>query len=593
MLTPRDHALAYLDLGWSIIPVTPGRKKPNVLWTEYQTRPPSRDEVLRWWARWPDANVGIVTGRVSGLVVIDVDVQHGGSVESAYAEAETKMIVRSASGGYHLYYAYPEGVESVGNRVGLKPGIDLRGDGGFVVAPPSVAGGGEYSWVSRGEPAPFPQHWLKQLDPADVSNHEPQADWVTEMLAGVGEGGRNDAAARLAGYLYGKNLPLDILSSMMTLWNQRNSPPLPAEELQRTIVSISSRPRRVAPVPVAAVTDRPTFGIMSMQDYMATYGGSEIKWLVDTWFPESTIGFAVSPPGTFKTWLLFDLALSVASGTPFLGQFPVARKGPVLIIQQEDFHGQNAERLATALYAREPFGALGDSESDFEARLPRALPIYFHPDRQLRFDNLAVMDELENVIRELRPLLVIIDPLYSAASTDDYMASAAGKMFRLKEFRDRYGTAFLIAHHTRKVSREKSDSGGSQREDAWGSQFLNAFLETGWQVRPAEGNSVHIRRHFKASQNVAEVELEFDISTVDPVRYEVRVMGLVGTSVADLVRSNPGIGIADLSDKSGLPLTSVWAEVAVGASLRRYEFDSATGRVFPSLAHLDGEGHSE
>src|SRR5690606_15777718 len=170
---------------------------------------------------------------------------------------------------------------------------------------------------------------------------------------------------------------------------------------------------------------------------------------VDEWLPEATIGFVVAPPGSYKTWLAFDMVVAIASGKPFLGKYPVNRTGPVLIIQQEDYHGDIANRLGAIIAARFGLKAEADEEQ-FEIVTPPDLPIYIHPDRSLRFDDSGAMAMLEERIAELRPVLVILDPLYSAANTDDYMAKTAEQMLHLKIMRDRYGCSFLIAHHTSK-----------------------------------------------------------------------------------------------------------------------------------------------
>src|SRR5690606_11586929 len=115
---------------------------------------------------------------------------------------------------------------------------------------------------------------------------------------------------------------------------------------------------------------------------------------------------------------------------------------------------------------------------------------------------------------ELRPALVILDPLYSAAMTDDYMTKSAEQMLRLKIIRDRYGCSFLVAHHTTK----HADS--MERSRLWGSQFLNALLETGWQVKRSENDgSIIVRRHFKDTQNPAGNEREEFDNLTDNVPY--------------------------------------------------------------------------
>ena len=95
-------------------------------------------------------------------------------------------------------------------------------------------------------------------------------------------------------------------------------------------------------------------------------------------------------------------------------------------------------------------------------------------------------------------------------------------MMVLKTWRDRYGCSFLIAHHSRK----NIDPDSTAREDSWGSQFLNAFLEAGWQIRRnprLADNEVVVRRHSKVMGNQPPVSLTFDISTVHPMHYRVDV----------------------------------------------------------------------
>src|SRR5438034_4452603 len=78
----------YIGRGWSIIPIRPGDKRPLVRWEEFQHRHPSEAEAGAWFYRWREAGIGIVTGAISGLVVIDVDVRHGGDVALEHLERE-------------------------------------------------------------------------------------------------------------------------------------------------------------------------------------------------------------------------------------------------------------------------------------------------------------------------------------------------------------------------------------------------------------------------------------------------------------------------------------------------------------------------
>ena len=157
-------ALDYADRGWAVLPIhsTNGRgcscgqgdcpspgKHPR---TMHGVNEATIDEatIREWWSRWPGSNIGIATGAVSGIVVLDIDPRHGGEdslarLHDGEPPGQT-LQTRTGGGGLHFYFLHPG--DTVRNRAGLMPGIDLRGDGGFVVAPPSVhVSGGQYQWL--------------------------------------------------------------------------------------------------------------------------------------------------------------------------------------------------------------------------------------------------------------------------------------------------------------------------------------------------------------------------------------------------------------------------------------------------------------
>jgi hypothetical protein len=140
------EALDYVKAGYSIIPLNPRSKIPLVEWREFQTKRPTVDQVSNWFIDH-ERNIAIITGAVSGLVVVDVDEVRGGKVQELIDRFPTNMIAKTGK-GYHLYYSYPGW--NVENRVDILPGVDIRGDGGFVVAPPSIhANGTTYSWIDE------------------------------------------------------------------------------------------------------------------------------------------------------------------------------------------------------------------------------------------------------------------------------------------------------------------------------------------------------------------------------------------------------------------------------------------------------------
>lgn len=178
-----DAALGYAQRGWAVFPChqpTPSgcscqrrhcsspAKHPH---TPRGLHDATLDEaqVRRWWGRWPDANVAIRTGAVSGLVVLDIDPDHGGSESldrlcRRFGPLPDGRVVRTGSGGRHLYFAHPGGTvrNDTGRRLG--PGLDVRGDGGYVIAPPSRHTSGRgYALEAHGQLLPQIPGWLLEL----------------------------------------------------------------------------------------------------------------------------------------------------------------------------------------------------------------------------------------------------------------------------------------------------------------------------------------------------------------------------------------------------------------------------------------------
>lgn len=181
--------MSYAERGWAVFPLhSPGPqgcscgrsdcggKHPRTAhgFHDATTDPQA---IEGWWSRWPGAGVGIRTGASSGLVVVDVDPGHDGPASFAALVREHGGLrqppprVRTGGNGWHLYFAHPSVTirNDAGRRLG--PGLDVRGDGGYVVAPPSGhPSGHHYRWVgAANQPAPMPGWLLERLTPVPVS----------------------------------------------------------------------------------------------------------------------------------------------------------------------------------------------------------------------------------------------------------------------------------------------------------------------------------------------------------------------------------------------------------------------------------------
>ncbi len=130
--------ITYLNRGWSVIPIRAGQKTPLLAWEVYQRRLAAEDELMDWCDQWPAMNLAIVTGRISDLTVLDVDTTHDGLASLTRLREQGLVLpptrIAATPHGFHYYLRHDARLPTVG---GLLPGIDIRSEGGYVVAPPS------------------------------------------------------------------------------------------------------------------------------------------------------------------------------------------------------------------------------------------------------------------------------------------------------------------------------------------------------------------------------------------------------------------------------------------------------------------------
>ena len=251
-MTNLEAALTYCELGWSVIPLrcvgdVAERKRPAVSsWQEFQEVAAEEDQIRDWWGQNPDFNIGILTGSVSSLLVFDFDGPNAVALLKAQGVHVPPTAAVSTGKGFHGYFEYSD--SDIGNKAavvkdGRGSAVDIRGEGGYVVAPPSVHGSGRvYQWV-RG-----PKH-LKAL-PLELQvflstpqhSHESTEDWYKEVAGGVGKGERNETAARVAAYWLRVTSGSERATlRALELWNVQCKPPLPDGELVAVVASMAKR----------------------------------------------------------------------------------------------------------------------------------------------------------------------------------------------------------------------------------------------------------------------------------------------------------------------------------------------------------------
>ena len=231
-----QEAIKYLERGWSVIPLLPRGKKSPIKWEKYQHKRATIEELKSWWHDYPNANIGIVTGAISGFVALDIDGDEGRQTMSTIGSVPETPI-NSTGKGYHYLFKHPG--REVRNFARRLPGLDFRGDGGYIVAPPSVHPSGQaYDWSISpefSEIAPIP-NWLNEILQKSASTNEPKIDPVS-ILAGVSEGERNQTLFKYACRLRAKNMRREETEILLLEAARNCSPPLADKEVQTILES--------------------------------------------------------------------------------------------------------------------------------------------------------------------------------------------------------------------------------------------------------------------------------------------------------------------------------------------------------------------
>jgi len=238
-----EIAEAHIRAGRSILPLISNDKKPNGSWLKYQKERMTPEEAYKYFEDNPDANIGMVTGEISGITVIDIDGEDGvKALKEANINLPPTSVVKTPK-GWHYYYKYHPELKQGANRLNK---VDIRNDGGYVVIPPSIVGGVHYSTIKKSgnKIAEFnidvPEYFRGIVQEPLTSKKEiSKPQWVSDALAnGVDSGRRNDVATRLAGYFHSKGIAEDIIFSTLKEFALKCNPPINEKELKEIILSV-------------------------------------------------------------------------------------------------------------------------------------------------------------------------------------------------------------------------------------------------------------------------------------------------------------------------------------------------------------------
>ena len=318
-------ALDYARRGMWVFPIEPRGKKPLGRLVPHGLTQATTDEdqIWQWWGRVPDANIGISCGP-SHLVVIDVDERHGGDesirdLTTKYPELAETCQAATGGGGWHLLYQAP--AVPIRNSTGsLAPGLDVRGAGGYIVAPPSIHPSGEaYEWYEGyspddRKPAALP---LPVID--DLVGEQEDAGTpvdVKAILAGVGEGERDWRLFQLASKLRYADVPIDWAYRLVGEAAAACVPAFPISEAHKKVDSAY----RYQAGKVALVTpaDTPPAIVWMTARELTAKTPETPNWIVPGMLAQGVITELSAKIKVGKTTFWGAMAASILQGQPFL-----------------------------------------------------------------------------------------------------------------------------------------------------------------------------------------------------------------------------------------------------------------------------------
>ena len=241
--TTLDYALEYASIGWKVFPVSK-RKKPLVT-GGLRSATLDTKVITNWWTLRPDAGIGVATGIGSGIVVLDIDAKSEGAdallqkIVDLKGEFAQNVVSLTGGGGYHFFFRHPANGDRISNAQGLLgvTGVDVRGDGGYVVVPPSPhVSGKSYQWSPN--QSPFDQ--MLSECPDFLYNSTSRKSASNQFAEKIPQGERNATLASIAGLLRSFGLEESVILQILLDQNStRCDPPLgenEVKEIARAIV---------------------------------------------------------------------------------------------------------------------------------------------------------------------------------------------------------------------------------------------------------------------------------------------------------------------------------------------------------------------
>ena len=532
-------ALAYASKGWPVFPLRPNSKVPI---TEHGFKDATTDQVKinAWWAAHPQANVGVVTG--NGLGVIDVDMKNGvngrQSISAANLTIPNTLVSKTPSGGYHLYF---KSADKIRCAIGILPGVDIKGDGGYVVGVGSVIAGQVYKWIAgqgllEGVLPDFPADVLKLLTKPPIMG---ELRKKTDELR-IEQGRRNSTLTSMAGSMRRYGMSERAIMSALGIENEtRCTPPLQPAEITTIAKSIGKyAPARIDSAPLATTTCGIKFNPVPADQFVKEKPDPR-TWVWKYYLPQGGVSLLAAPAKLGKTTLTAHLVRALVEGKPFLGQETVAC--PVLFLALEE----HPDDVRARLY-------------QFQLNRPD-IHVYAGP---FRGDDAGCAAILEK-IKSLNIGLMIVDTLvrFWAVKDENDAVQVAKGFAPVLALARQTNCAILLLHHTTKAP---SDGGREIR----GSGDVVAAVDIGLTMaRAAEP----YQRKLMSYSRYPETPKEMTIS-LENGAYSATGVAAQRTSILEILSDQPKTS-QELAHEANVP------EGTVRATLDRLLSEGGVNRM--------------
>ena len=283
----------------------------------------------------------------------------------------------------------------------------------------------------------------------------------------------------------------------------------PAKEERRRSSGSPSKPLTREPVDAPDDPDDRTLEIVSYNQLMSS-NGTHPGWLIRGVWSRNSWGIVAGSPKSFKSTLVLEMAVSVASGHPFLNRFEVCQEGPVLIIQNENSDWIMKERLQNIIATRGLGGKIRHRGGQDEVvRWPRDLPIEFINQQGVVLDSELDQELILKAALEIKPVLIVFDPLYLMVSGDLNSAKELQPALNwLLYLQKQTGSAIVVIHHKRKNN--KTGRGG---ENMLGSTILHGWTESSWFCdsttdENGQAHTVKVTKEFRGAPSGAPLNIK-------------------------------------------------------------------------------------